>query len=285
MKLFGKSCELEVEVLSQEDIQGLLRQRGRRTLGAGGSCTVLLVQYKGEDCCFKQANKNQDISFLFEGKVLRRLKGADGAPRLLGVTDEDARHMGLLTTFCGHNTFQQLSRVANTDADKLHAFTDLCHGLRKVHARGYVHNDIKNNNVVVRRDPADGRVHVSLIDYGLARRKGVPLLSYHVPKYARKAWMAPEVYSCLPCRPSMDVYSLGHLLKEVLQECKGSYPRLEDVAERATARFPRDRPSVKYIANALERCLNPNAPPPPRPSFKARLRSFFSSVRKAFTTH
>ena len=284
--MFGKSSK--PVMLSQDDVRDIIQRHCRRTLGAGASCKVYLVHYRGVECCFKLARPRQEFSFLDEAKVLCKLKGAGGAPQVLGVTGEEGLRMGMLTTFCGDNTFMQLSRVARTDADKLHAALDLCHGLQKVHALGYVHNDIKGDNVMVRRDPEDGRLHVSLIDFGLARRMGVPLLSCHVPRHARKAWMAPEVFNCLPCRSSMDVYSLGHLLKEVLYGCKGYYPHLEEVATRATAAVPRDRPSVKGIAKALEGCLHTlthTPPPPPPPSFKARCRSFFRRVRKAFTIH
>ncbi|KAK8400905.1 hypothetical protein O3P69_002581 [Scylla paramamosain] len=215
---------MKPDLLSQDDLKEMLRHP-HRSLGKGAQGTVYLVKYKGVDCCLKLASRQQDPErFLYEGEVLKKLKGAGGAPRLLGATENEGRRLGLLTTFCGDDTFMQLSRVARTDDEMLHAFVQLCRGVHKVHARGYVHNDIKANNVVVRRDAHDGRVHVSLIDYGLAQRTGVPLLS-HVRTYNRLAWMAPEVYQCAPCRPSMDVYSLGHLLKEILAQCKGSYPR------------------------------------------------------------
>ncbi|MPC77417.1 serine/threonine-protein kinase STE20-like [Portunus trituberculatus] len=265
-------------ILSQDDLKEMLKHP-YRSLGKGAQGAVYLVKYRGADCCLKLASRQQDPErFLYEGEVLRKMKGAGGAPRLLAATEDEGRRLGLLITFCGDDTFMQLSRVARTDQEMLHAFIQLCRGVHKVHARGYVHNDIKANNVVVRRDAHDGRVHVSLIDYGLAQRKGVPLLS-HVRTYNRLAWMAPEVYQCAPCRPSMDVYSLGHLLKEVLAQCKGSYPELQEVAQRAMATLPQHRPSLKALTKILERCLLPS-PPSPSPSFQTRLRSFLVTVGK-----
>ncbi|XP_063869574.1 serine/threonine-protein kinase PkaB-like [Scylla paramamosain] len=270
---------MKPDLLSQDDLKELLRHP-HRSLGKGAQGTVYLVKYKGVDCCLKLASRQQDPErFLYEGEVLKKLKGAGGAPRLLGATENEGRRLGLLTTFCGDDTFMQLSRVARTDDEMLHAFVQLCLGVHKVHARGYVHNDIKANNVVVRRDAHDGRVHVSLIDYGLAQRTGVPLLS-HVRTYNRLAWMAPEVYQCAPCRPSMDVYSLGHLLKEILAQCKGSYPGLQEMAQRAMAVLPKHRPSLKVLTKTLERCLLPHHPAT-SPSLKSRLRSLFATREAA----
>ena len=221
-----KSSKLPAPViLSQDDVDSLVHHHTRYTLGSGASCTVRLVDYKGVACCLKLAKKRHE-GFLQEAGVLQALKGAGGAPQLLGVTEsKGGQHMALLTTFCGTDTFLRLRHVARNDAEVLHALLQLCRALQKVHDRGFVHNDIKGDNVMVRRDAPDGPLHVSLIDYGLARRKGVPLFT--TPRtFGHRSWMAPEVYDCDPCHASMDVYSLGRLMQGILRQCQGQYPRL-----------------------------------------------------------
>lgn len=42
----------------------------------------------------------------------------------------------------------------------------------------------------------------------------------------------------------MDVHLLGHLLKEVLAQCKGTYPELQEVAQPAMATLPQHCPSL-----------------------------------------
>ena len=272
--MFGQASKhVEPVILSQDDINDLLQHHVQHQLGEGGSCTVYLVDYKGVDCCLKLANTDQNNGFMYETEVLMRLQGAGGGPQLLGATMTEGQHRALLTTFCGEHTFMQLSRMAQTDAEVLQAFLDLCRALKKVHARGYVHNDIKDNNVAVRRGAQDGRLHVSLIDYGLAQRVGLPLFTHTC---TTKSWMAPEVFECAPCHASMDVYSLGHLLGQVLHICKDRYPRLEEVVKEAEAVLSKHRPSVQAIVKALERCLRPSTPSP----FTSRLKSFFSGTRK-----
>lgn len=46
-------------------------------------------------------------------------------------------------------------------------------GVARLNALGYVHNDIKDDNVLARRDPDTGRTVLSLIDFGIMR-KGSP---------------------------------------------------------------------------------------------------------------
>ena len=89
--------------------------------------------------------------------------------------------------------------------------------MQQLHTRGYTHTDIKENNVVVRRD-ADGRLQVSLIDYGLAKHIGT---SHHCvgADPTRTPWMAPELFLGAPCKPSSDVYSLGFVLQNYPIRC------------------------------------------------------------------
>ncbi|KAG0728264.1 Eukaryotic translation initiation factor 2-alpha kinase pek-1 [Chionoecetes opilio] len=210
-----------------------------------------------------------------EAEVLRRLQGAGGAPRLLASSGAAARSQAMLTTFCGAHTFEDLVGVARNDQEMLHALLLLCRALQQLHRRGYVHNDLKDNNVVVRRDQNDGHLHVSIIDLGLARRKGVPLFATR--RDQARSWMAPELFECEPCRASMDVFSLGSLVWQVLGMCRDNYPLLNCMADEAMAEDPRHRPSIKAIKRALKSFLqpHPSSLPPLHPSLHTRLRSFF----------
>lgn len=140
--------------------------------------------------------------------------------------------------------------MARTDAEKLSAFLSLVRDVQQLHSCGYTHTDIKENNVVVRRD-ADDRLQVSLIDYGLAKIIGTSHQCVGGDP-TRTPWMAPELYHGAPCEPSSDVYSLGFVLQNLLAKCKRRYPSLRALASTALSPDPADRPSVAMMAQTMQ---------------------------------
>jgi len=86
----------------------------------------------------------------------------------------------------------------------------LCLALDHLHARGFVHGDLKAGNVIV-VERADGAAPV-LTDFGLARTRGdqshsVAGTLFHI---------APEVLFGAPIEPGADLFALGVLLHELL---------------------------------------------------------------------
>uniref|UniRef100_A0A0P4WG04 Protein kinase domain-containing protein n=1 Tax=Scylla olivacea TaxID=85551 RepID=A0A0P4WG04_SCYOL len=236
-------------VLTQERIDSLTRDK-QQVLGEGASCRVLLVEVDGAPCCLKVA-KEKRLKRLFQKEfdILLELNGAAGAPLALGTS---FGFPALLTSFCGKSTFCELSRVASGDKEKFSAFLSLVKDVQQLHTFRYTHNDIKENNVVVRRDP-DGRLQVSLIDYGMAKPFGTKLKyagnDRHNP--SRHPWMAPELKSGGACQPPVDMYSLGFVLKNLLATCEARYPSLEVLAATAMSPDPADRPSVAKMAKSM----------------------------------
>ena len=86
--------------------------------------------------------------------------------------------------------------------------------LAETHAAGFVHADVKSDNVLV-EERRDGRAVARLFDFGLAcdRRgnRGIDTVVYGTPEY-----MAPEVIRGeRPC-PGTDLYGVGIMLYELL---------------------------------------------------------------------
>jgi formylglycine-generating enzyme required for sulfatase activity len=87
----------------------------------------------------------------------------------------------------------------------------LASALDYAHARGFVHRDIKPNNVIV-----DEQGHVTLTDFGTVKpaegtRLTAPWMSIGTPEY-----MSPEQISGLAITPASDIYSLGVVCYEML---------------------------------------------------------------------
>jgi serine/threonine protein kinase len=90
--------------------------------------------------------------------------------------------------------------------------------LRATHEAGIVHADVKSDNFLV--ETVDGKDHVTMIDFGLARLAGSPFcldredgetMVLGTPEY-----MAPEVVRGKPPTPASDLYGAGVILYELL---------------------------------------------------------------------
>jgi eukaryotic-like serine/threonine-protein kinase len=92
-------------------------------------------------------------------------------------------------------------------------------GLEVLHARGFVHSDVKPSNIMI-----DRLGYVTLIDFG--RAVGLnekPAVLFGTPLY-----MAPEVHRRDPCLAQSDVYSTGIVGLEMLRGAPIIDPNLND---------------------------------------------------------
>jgi len=117
-----------------------------------------------------------------------------------------------------------------------------------IHARGFLHNDIKPQNILV-ADP----LQVKLLDFGLARqRTSAPAAAVS----GTLQYVAPERLAGAPGDPRSDLYSLGAVLYEVL-----------------TGRPPFDGGAAGQVVTAI---LEGRVPPPRAidPAIPERMESF-----------
>lgn len=88
---------------------------------------------------------------------------------------------------------------------------DIASGLGYLHARSYVHRDVKPANVVLR--PAHGRLQAVVADLGLAGRIGTDGRCF-ASKHAR-LYRPPEVWEGAGYSISSDIYQLGVILLQL----------------------------------------------------------------------
>ena len=100
--------------------------------------------------------------------------------------------------------------------------------LAELHGRGFVHGDIKQENVLVDRDASQ----VVVIDLGLARPAGFETTLSGTPRY-----MAPELFRG-ELTSAADVYALGVLLRRTIEPELGTAERTAPCSLLARALQP-----------------------------------------------
>ena len=137
-------------------------------------------------------------------------------PLLLGVQLEK-KPISLVMQFIGENSksitvFKLLFDPLYQQASKMSTKTWLCicydiaDALDHMHQRGYLHCDLKSNNVLVAQNKG------YLINFG----KVCEIFRLKAKKYKEVyRHIAPEVLKGCPVAPASDMYSLGRILKEI----------------------------------------------------------------------
>ncbi len=144
--------------------------------------------------------------------------------------------------------------VSNTDPiELLSHVARAADVLTSIHRAGLLHGDIKPANAIV---TASGEV--SLVDLGLAApwRDGGAMPEGLTPHYA-----APELFSGRQLTARSEVYSLGVIVREIVETTRGQLDAavaraLGEIVERATQAEPSARhPSVDELGSALRRAV------------------------------
>jgi serine/threonine protein kinase len=145
-----------------------------------------------------------------EGRAMARLDH----PHIVAVHDlgRSLGHSYIVMEYVDGTPLSRLLPIPLRQA--LELADQVCQALAYAHSRGVVHCDIKPQNILV---DSSGRAKVS--DFGIARVLG-PLDLEDVVGPARlmgtQVYMAPEARRGAPADPSMDVYSLGVVLHEMV---------------------------------------------------------------------
>ncbi len=144
-------------------------------------------------------------------------------------------------------------------AEAFEVLQQLAGALAAIHRAGIVHRDIKPSNIIC-LDLDDDRLHIKLIDFGIALHGGAPRLTAPGEMIGTVAYMAPEQFAGLALDARTDVYAWGVLALEVAagaspaelsgdEELWGSPLREAAVTLLDEARIPQG------VAGVIRRCL------------------------------
>lgn len=194
---------------------------------------------------------------LHEAKIVSALGDHPNLPMIFGVVTKTLP-LCLVTQFHGiKEESVTLHQAANasilTIANCISIFQKICCALGHVHSKGYLHNDIKANNVVLERTSVSEEFNPVLIDFGksgkassalLYRRKG------NVVNGKGKSYLAPEVVSERLYSVASDIYSLGRMLKAI--SCMvGFYERVRGLVKASNTDKRSERLSLNVFSNKI----------------------------------
>jgi eukaryotic-like serine/threonine-protein kinase len=138
-----------------------------------------------------------------EARTLARLSHPN-VVSLYDVGECDGRSFIAMELVDGEPLLPWLRRRDRIDVIGL--FVQLARGLQAVHGAGFVHRDVKPDNVLV-----DERGRVRLVDFGLVHRVGTSAMVAGTPAY-----MAPELFDGAPPEARSDQFAFAATLFEAL---------------------------------------------------------------------
>ena len=218
-------------------------------LGRGGSGEVYRTvnQQTGEEAALKVFARNADgnnagaavavMRFKNEMRFLSDVKYAS-FPRFIAQGDKDGRLWYVMELL-------EERELPSDDAGAADFILKISKCVQLLHSMGYVHRDIKPDNIMYRRDGTPVLLDMGLLkrlDSEAVARRNDPLLSVvdgkavgvGTPRYA-----APEQFIGGEISPAADIHALGMLINECFQgELKGCW---EKIVARATSSIPERR--------------------------------------------
>jgi len=190
------------------------RYHVQREIGVGGMCTVYLVSVPNRSesslalkVVTGETNPVRLETLANEFRILAHLDH-ENLIRVFdfGVLPETTGFFYTAEYIEGENLIEAASET--TEDTLIDYFAQVCRALEYVHARGYIHYDVKPKNLLVRQDGL-----VKLMDFGLSAlsERGLGRRVRGTPAYT-----APEIITVADVDARADLYSLGVTLYEIV---------------------------------------------------------------------
>ncbi len=148
----------------------------------------------------EQVESEWDVGSKLDHRNIRALKRIIRHRKLLKV-----HSISLILELVDAHTLDE--RLPKNDRDAVAIFQQVARGLAHMHGRGYVHADMKPNNILVTDDDV-----VKIIDLG----QGCPIGTVKKRIQGTPGYMAPEQAHRQAITPQTDIYNFGAMMYWVL---------------------------------------------------------------------
>lgn len=152
-------------------------------------------------------NPQRQEYFLSEVRLTRQISHPNVC-RVYDVAEADHQQFLSMEYIDGEDLRTLLRRIGKLPQDKgIQIAQQLCAGLAAAHNRGVLHRDLKPANIMI-----DGRGHVRIMDFGLAR---LVADNNEAEVAGTPAYMAPEQLTRGEATVQSDLFAIGLILAEV----------------------------------------------------------------------
>ena len=127
------------------------------------------------------------------------------------IDERDGQRFIAMEYIDGKSLKQKLEAGPMKIPEALDVAAQIAEGLRAAHEHGVIHRDMKSANVMVTE-----KGQVKIMDFGLAKLKGVSLLTKQGTTLGTVSYMSPEQARGEKVDPRTDIWSLGVILYEMV---------------------------------------------------------------------
>lgn len=196
--------------------------RLQRLLGQGGMGKVFLAErldYGGSvavKLLHDVLSPERRQRFVTEQKILAQLNHPSIARLYDAGTLPDGTPFFAMECVEGLPLVEYCTRNGLSVPGRLQLFREVCGAVQFAHQHGIIHRDLKPSNILVRDDGA-----VKLLDFGIAAPMDVSDAgqdAQHPLRFLTRAYAAPEQIRGHVVTVQSDVYALGIILQELLQD-------------------------------------------------------------------
>lgn len=247
--------------LKEINASNIKRDEGKRAIGSGTFGNGYLARYRGLRVVLKEFKERDNASVeklrreaVNEARVVQRLGDHPGIPLLFGVMLKQPV-VGIIFQFHGDDDRSLTLYKAATEKkwtekhvwDRI--FREVAGALKHIHSCGFIHNDLKSNNVV--SEQREGQPSPVIIDFGksvLAEKAKVPMAkAKHIRSHF--SYIAPELLNGT-AKPSMssDIYSLAFMIKSLFKILDF---KLNGTVKNALKELSDNRPSLSELSGSL----------------------------------